>query len=89
MATDHRPAGSGCRQASAVLALLHRICKDDGITAVVSLHQLDFAQRAFRRTEKSVGAVLMVLVVMALVAATLGVGASGELRKADTPGQFR
>jgi phosphonate transport system ATP-binding protein len=31
--------------ADRVLALLHRICKDDGITAVVSLHQLDFARR--------------------------------------------
>jgi phosphonate transport system ATP-binding protein len=31
--------------ADRVLALLHRICKDDGITAVVSLHQLEFARR--------------------------------------------
>jgi phosphonate transport system ATP-binding protein len=31
--------------ADRVLALLHRICKDDGITAVVSLHQLEFAHR--------------------------------------------
>lgn len=28
-----------------VLSLLHRICKDDGITAIASLHQLDFAER--------------------------------------------
>jgi phosphonate transport system ATP-binding protein len=28
-----------------VLALLHRICKDDGITAIVSLHQIEFAKR--------------------------------------------
>lgn len=31
--------------ADRVLGLLHRICKDDGITAIVSLHQLDFAKR--------------------------------------------
>jgi phosphonate transport system ATP-binding protein len=28
-----------------VLSLLHRICKEDGISAVVSLHQVDLAQR--------------------------------------------
>ena len=28
-----------------VLALLQRVCKEDGITAIVSLHQLDYAQR--------------------------------------------
>jgi phosphonate transport system ATP-binding protein len=31
--------------ADRVLGLLHRICKDDGITAIVSLHQLEFAKR--------------------------------------------
>ncbi|MGV3634119.1 MAG: phosphonate ABC transporter ATP-binding protein [Pseudorhodoplanes sp.] len=31
--------------ADRVLSLLHGICKSDGITAVVSLHQLDFARR--------------------------------------------
>jgi phosphonate transport system ATP-binding protein len=31
--------------ADRVLGLLHAICKADGITAVVSLHQLDFARR--------------------------------------------
>ena len=31
--------------ADRVLALLHGICKADGISAVVSLHQLDFAKR--------------------------------------------
>lgn len=31
--------------ADRVLGLLHRICKADGIAAVVSLHQLDFARR--------------------------------------------
>jgi phosphonate transport system ATP-binding protein len=31
--------------ADRVLGLLHSICKADGITAVVSLHQLDFARR--------------------------------------------
>jgi phosphonate transport system ATP-binding protein len=31
--------------ADRVLGLLHRVCKDDGLTAVVSLHQLDFARR--------------------------------------------
>lgn len=31
--------------ADKVLALLHRICKEDGITAIVSLHQVDLAQR--------------------------------------------
>ncbi|MFN3348390.1 phosphonate ABC transporter ATP-binding protein [Pseudorhodoplanes sp.] len=31
--------------AERVLSLLHGICKSDGITAVVSLHQLDFARR--------------------------------------------
>jgi len=28
-----------------VLALLHRICREDGITAVVSLHQVELARR--------------------------------------------
>ncbi len=31
--------------ADRVLGLLHSICKDDGITAIVSLHQLEFAKR--------------------------------------------
>jgi phosphonate transport system ATP-binding protein len=31
--------------ADRVLGLMHRICKADGITAIVSLHQLDFAKR--------------------------------------------
>jgi phosphonate transport system ATP-binding protein len=31
--------------AEMVLADLHRICREDGITAVVSLHQLEFAQQ--------------------------------------------
>lgn len=31
--------------ADRVLGLLHRICKDDAITAIVSLHQLEFARR--------------------------------------------
>jgi phosphonate transport system ATP-binding protein len=31
--------------ADRVLGLLHKICKADGIAAVVSLHQLDFARR--------------------------------------------
>jgi phosphonate transport system ATP-binding protein len=31
--------------AERVLSLLHRICKEDGISAVVSLHQVDLAQR--------------------------------------------
>ena len=31
--------------ADRVLGLLHSICKADGITAVVSLHQLEFARR--------------------------------------------
>jgi phosphonate transport system ATP-binding protein len=31
--------------AERVLADLHRICREDGITAVVSLHQLEFAQQ--------------------------------------------
>jgi phosphonate transport system ATP-binding protein len=31
--------------ADRVLGLLHNICKDDGIAAIVSLHQLDFAKR--------------------------------------------
>ncbi len=31
--------------ADRVLALLHGICKADGITAIVSLHQLEFARR--------------------------------------------
>ncbi len=31
--------------ADRVLGLLHRICKDDGIAAIVSLHQLEFAKR--------------------------------------------
>jgi phosphonate transport system ATP-binding protein len=31
--------------ADRVLGLLHGICKADGITAIVSLHQLDFAKR--------------------------------------------
>lgn len=31
--------------AERVLGLLHRICREDGLTAVVSLHQVDFARR--------------------------------------------
>lgn len=31
--------------AERVLGLLHRICREDGITAVVSLHQVEFARR--------------------------------------------
>jgi phosphonate transport system ATP-binding protein len=31
--------------ADRLLGLLHRICKADGITAIVSLHQLEFAMR--------------------------------------------
>lgn len=31
--------------ADKVLALLHRICREDGITAVVSLHQVELARR--------------------------------------------
>jgi phosphonate transport system ATP-binding protein len=31
--------------ADRVLGLLHRICKSDGITAIVSLHQVEFAKR--------------------------------------------
>lgn len=31
--------------AGRVLGLLHQICKDDGITAIVSLHQVEFARR--------------------------------------------
>ena len=31
--------------ADRILALLHRICKEDGITAVVSLHQVELAKR--------------------------------------------
>jgi len=31
--------------AERVLGLLHRICRDDGLTAIVSLHQLDLARR--------------------------------------------
>ena len=31
--------------AGRVLALLHGICRDDGLTAIVSLHQLDLARR--------------------------------------------
>lgn len=31
--------------AARVLDLLHRICREDGITAVVSLHQVEFARR--------------------------------------------
>ena len=31
--------------ADKVLAMLHRICKEDGITAIVSLHQVDLAKR--------------------------------------------
>ena len=31
--------------ADKVLSLLHRICKEDGITAIVSLHQLEYARR--------------------------------------------
>jgi len=30
---------------AAVLADLHRICREDGITAIVSLHQVEFARR--------------------------------------------
>ena len=33
-----------------VLFLLHRICREDGLTAAVSLHQVDFARRFADRT---------------------------------------
>lgn len=42
-----------------VLALLRRICEEDGITAIVSLHQLEYAQRfADRIIALSAGAVV-------------------------------
>ena len=31
--------------AERVLSDLHRICKEDGLTAVISLHQVEFARR--------------------------------------------
>jgi phosphonate transport system ATP-binding protein len=42
---DEPVASLDPKTAERVLDLLHRICKDDGLTAVVSLHQLDFARR--------------------------------------------
>jgi len=45
MLADEPVASLDPATADHVLALLHGICKTDGITAVVSLHQLDFARR--------------------------------------------
>ena len=42
---DEPVASLDPKTAERVLGLLHRICKDDGLTAIVSLHQLDFARR--------------------------------------------
>jgi phosphonate transport system ATP-binding protein len=42
---DEPVASLDPKTAEHVLGLLHRICKDDGISAIVSLHQLDFARR--------------------------------------------
>jgi phosphonate transport system ATP-binding protein len=42
---DEPVASLDPKSAERVLGLLHRICKDDGLTAIVSLHQLDFARR--------------------------------------------
>ncbi len=36
--------------AEAILSLLHGVCREDGITAVVSLHQVEFARRFADRT---------------------------------------
>jgi phosphonate transport system ATP-binding protein len=45
--------------AERLLALMHQICKSDGLTAIVSLHQLDFARRfADRIIGLSAGAVI-------------------------------
>jgi phosphonate transport system ATP-binding protein len=42
---DEPVASLDPKSAERVLGLLHRICKDDGLTAIVSLHQLEFARR--------------------------------------------
>lgn len=42
---DEPVASLDPKSAERVLGLLHRICKDDGLTAVVSLHQLEFARQ--------------------------------------------
>jgi phosphonate transport system ATP-binding protein len=42
---DEPVASLDPKTAERVLGLLHRICKDDRLTAIVSLHQLDFARR--------------------------------------------
>ena len=46
MLADEPVASLDPATAGHVLGLLHDICKADGLTAIVSLHQLDFA-RAF------------------------------------------
>ena len=45
MLADEPVASLDPATAERVLGLLHRICKADGISAIVSLHQLDFARR--------------------------------------------
>jgi phosphonate transport system ATP-binding protein len=42
---DEPVASLDFASADRVLGLLHKICKADGITAIVSLHQIDFARR--------------------------------------------
>ncbi|MFM8799606.1 MAG: phosphonate ABC transporter ATP-binding protein [Tagaea sp.] len=42
---DEPVASLDPKSAERILELLHRICKHDGLSAIVSLHQLDFARR--------------------------------------------
>ena len=42
---DEPVASLDPKTAERVLSDLHRICREDGITAIVSLHQVDFARR--------------------------------------------
>jgi phosphonate transport system ATP-binding protein len=45
MLADEPVASLDPATADKVMTLLHRICKEDGISAVVSLHQVDLAKR--------------------------------------------
>jgi phosphonate transport system ATP-binding protein len=63
-----------------VLADLHRICREDGLTAVVSLHQVQFARRfADRIVALSQGRIVFDGISAALSASTLA-GIYGDAR---------
>jgi phosphonate transport system ATP-binding protein len=69
-----------------VLELLHRICKEDGLTAVVSLHQVDLARRfADRVVGISAGEVVFDAGAASLTAADLGRIYGARLKEAEAP----